>query len=102
MLPLVAVLLAVGTAQALAPSSKTVNVGDAYFSAKKLTVSKGARVTWNWIGFLNHNVTVTNGPVKFHSKTQVRGTFSHQFTRRGVYHLVCTIHPFMKMTILVR
>jgi hypothetical protein len=43
------------------------------------------------------------GPVRFHSPTQVRGTFSHVFTTKGTYTLYCTLHPLqMRETITVR
>jgi plastocyanin len=89
-------------ASALASSTKTVKIADSSFSAKKITIHKGQKVSWDWTGYLDHNVTVKSGPAKFHSKTQVRGVFTHRFTRKGVYHLECTIHPFMKMTVVVK
>jgi plastocyanin len=51
---------------------------------------------------LNHNVTVRSGPSTFHSRTQAQGSYSHVFTRPGTYALYCTIHPSMKMTVVVR
>lgn len=102
-------LLLVLTLAALACSSVAafafsgpVKIKDDYFSPKTLTIRKGAKVTWSWAGSLYHNVTVKSGPVRFHSRTQARGTFSHIFGRPGTYHLYCTIHPWMKMTIVVR
>ncbi|HEY5431026.1 MAG TPA: plastocyanin/azurin family copper-binding protein, partial [Solirubrobacteraceae bacterium] len=83
-------------------STSAIKVGDNYFGVKRLTVGRGARVTWRWAGVLNHNVTVKSGPATFRSRTQARGTFSHVFSRAGTYTLYCTIHPFMKMTVVVR
>lgn len=99
---LTAALLALSSVAALASGSKTVQVKDNYFTVKKLTVSKGTRVTWKWDAFLRHNVAVRSGPSKFKSRTQVRGSFSHTFTKAGTYHLFCTLHTYMKMTIVVR
>jgi plastocyanin len=82
--------------------TRTVRVADTYFSARRLTIRKGTRVTWNWVGYLNHNVTVRKGPSRFHSRTQVKGSFTHRFNRKGVYHLYCTLHPYMKMTVVVK
>jgi plastocyanin len=95
------VLLAAVSSVAMAATS-TVLVKDSYFSAKTLTVSRGGKVTWKWAGYLNHNVSVRTGPVKFHSRTQYTGTYTHTFLRKGTYHLYCTLHPFMKMTVVVR
>ncbi len=82
--------------------SGPVKVKDDYFAPKTLTVNKGAKVTWQWAGSLYHNVSVKSGPVKFQSHSQVKGSYSHTFTRAGTYHLVCTIHPKMTMTVVVR
>jgi plastocyanin len=81
---------------------KHVRVGDDLrFHPKKLKVHKGTKVLWKWDGMLLHNVTVTKGPVKFHSKTMTSGTYSHTFKKKGTYTLVCTVHGF-KMTVKVR
>jgi plastocyanin len=98
---LTAVLVGAFAVSALASSGKTVNVGDNYYGPKSLTVSKGTKVTWKWIGVLRHNVVVHTGPSAFSSKTQVRGSYSHTFTKKGTYQLVCTIHKSMKMTVVV-
>jgi len=81
---------------------RQVGLGDNYFHPGRLTIDKGTKVTWNWKGYLNHNVHVKSGPSKFHSPPQVQGSFSHVFNRRGTYHLYCTIHPNMKETIVVK
>jgi plastocyanin len=95
------VLLAAVSSVAMAASS-TVLVKDSYFSVKTLTVHRGASVTWKWAAYLRHNVAVKTGPVGFRSRTQYQGTFTHTFRRAGTYHLYCTIHPSMKMTVIVR
>ena len=100
LLALTAALIAFSAVAAFA--SSPVKVKDDYFSPRTLTVRRGTKVTWQWAGVLRHNVTVKSGPVKFHSRTQARGMFSYTFTKPGTYHLFCTIHPFMKMTVVVR
>jgi plastocyanin len=97
------IVVAISSVSALAAVTQQVNVKDNRFSVKHLTISKGGRVTWKWTGYLRHNVTVRKGPAKFQSKTQVVGTFSHVFTRKGTYTLYCSLHPeTMKMTVVVR
>jgi plastocyanin len=83
-------------------STRSVGVRDSYFSVKRLTISRGTKVRWSWGGVLNHNVTVKSGPSRFHSRTQVTGSYSHTFTKRGTYKLYCSIHPGMTMTVVVR
>jgi plastocyanin len=81
----------------------TVKLRDSTFGAKKLTIRKGSKVTWNWAGVLRHNVFVKSGPTTFHSRTFVHGSFSHVFTRRGKYVLFCTLHPVsMRETVTVK
>jgi plastocyanin len=99
---LIVVLTGVSAVTALASSGKTVKVADSYYGPKTLTVGRGTRVTWKWTGVLKHNVVVHTGPSFFSSRTQVRGTFTHVFTKKGTYALVCTVHPKMKMTVVVR
>jgi plastocyanin len=102
LIALTAVLIGVSAVSALASSGKTVKVGDNYYGPKTLKVGKGTKVTWNWVGVLKHNVVVHQGPSSFNSKTQVRGSYSHTFTKKGTYQLVYTIHPSMKMTVVVK
>lgn len=99
-----ATLLGVGPALS---KRKAVEVDDNYFAHKgdppTVTVHRNDRVVWEWEGRNRHNVTVTSGPVRFHSRTQRSGTYRKKLTRRGTYRIVCTIHPpKMRMTLRVR
>lgn len=100
-----AALAAVPAMSALASTpTKSVSVKDNFFTPKTVTIRRGTRVTWAWHSFgILHNVTVTSGPSKFHSGNKGGGTYSHLFTKKGTYHLICTLHPTqMKETIVVR
>ncbi len=103
---LLAIVLAVSAVSAVyagaATRTQSVTVGDNYFRPTTLSVRAGTKVQWKWVGVLLHNVTVRSGPVKFHSRPQVRGSFSYAFTKRGSYALVCTIHPSMTERVTVR
>jgi plastocyanin len=86
--------------------TKSVEVDDDYFVAKgaprTVTVHKGDKVKWEWEGSNPHNVTVTKGPVKFHSKDKTSGSYSKTLRKVGTYKIVCTIHaPKMRMTLKV-
>ena len=88
---------------ATALAATRVGVKDDKFSTRSLTISKGTTVRWVWKGHSRHNVTVVAGPRYFRSATKRSGTFTHRFTKRGTYRLLCTVHaPKMKMTITVR
>lgn len=85
---------------------RSVEVDDNYFVRKgsppTVSVNRNDTVVWEWEGRNPHNVTVTRGPVRFHSRTQRSGDYSKKVTRTGRYSIVCTIHPNMKMTLRVR
>jgi plastocyanin len=99
-------LAALATGALAAPAggaaSRTVKVDDNRFSPKALTVTKGTRVTWRWVGAAPHNVVVTKGPAKFASRTQTAGAFRRTLTRKGSYTIVCTLHSGMRQTLRVR
>lgn len=102
----IAVMLVLGIATAPtvpalgAGTTKNVKVGDEFFKPTVLSIKKGTKVKWTWVGSSLHNVTVTSGPTRFHSRDQARGTYSHTFTQKGTWHLICTLHGFT-MTIKV-
>lgn len=86
--------------------TKSVEVDDNYFvhkgAPRTVTVHKGDKVEWEWEGSNPHNVTVTKGPVKFHSKDKTSGAFEKRLRKVGTYKIVCTIHaPKMRMTLKV-
>ena len=89
------------TAQAAA--TKGVKVGDLFFKKTKVTVKSGDTVKWTWVGKAPHDVTVTRGPRKFHSRTQTSGTYSKKLRKRGTYRYICSVHPTqMKAKIVVK
>jgi plastocyanin len=107
---LLALLLAAGVAAAFAVPAlgstpvKKVKVGPLFsFSPKSITVKKGTKVVWNWVGGLPHNLAIKTGPVKFSSKKMYTGSYTHVFATKGTYVLICKIHVHqgMKMTIKV-
>jgi plastocyanin len=83
-------------------ATKSIALRDTFFSPRSVTVKKGTTVKWVWRGRLPHNVTVRKGPVKFHSSTKTKGSFSKKLTKRGTYRIVCTIHPGMNLTLKVK
>jgi plastocyanin len=103
---LLALLAALALVGALAvpalAATKTIALRDTFFSPRSATVKKGTTVKWVWRGRLPHNVTVTKGPVKFHSRTFTRGSYAKKMTRRGTYRIVCTLHSGMNLTLRVK
>ena len=105
-----ALLVGAAPAPVLAAAKKTIKLGDNYYSAKSLTVSRGTTVTWQWPGFDEagdvHDVKLKSGPKgvkKFQSEAASTDySFKRKLTVAGTYKLVCTLHHEMKMTIKVR
>lgn len=101
---LIATLAAAGVAAAIATpalgAGATVRVGDDFFRAKTVRITKGSTVTWRWVGSDSHNVVFRG----FKSRLQNKGTYRHRFAKAGTYRYVCTIHEDsgMKGTVIVR
>jgi plastocyanin len=91
-----------------APSATRVNVGDNYFvrpsGVPTVTVSKGTRVRWVWVGQGLHNVKVVRGPARFGSSSMTRGSYTKKVRKRGTYTIVCSIHTGrdQKMKLVVK
>jgi plastocyanin len=98
--------VAVGTGGAVVPSqappTKTIKLGDNFFSPSKVTVAAGTVVTFQWTGSSTHNVSVVKGPQKFTSPNQSDGTYVRTLTKPGTYKIVCTFHPGMNLTLKVK
>jgi plastocyanin len=101
LLAIASVIAGLGATLAIA-RSKSVTINDNSFSTGSVSIKKGGSVTWHWSGTHNrHNVTAIKGG-SFHSRTQKKGSYSHTFTRKGTYTLICTIHSrVMRMTVKV-
>ena len=80
--------------------TKSVSIGDNFFSPSSLSVSIGDTVQWSNNGNLVHTATGQN----FNSGNLGRGeTFSFRFTTPGTYQYSCQIHGVsMSGTIIVQ
>ncbi len=77
-----------------------------YSPASYNATVNGAAVVWKNNGGINHTVTTNstlNGNLPtFDSSSIAHGnTYQYAFTTAGTYHYYCTIHPWMKGTIVV-
>ena len=93
---------------ATAAKTKTVKVGDDYYSPVKFTVKKGTKVKWSWLvdNTDTHDVRLKAGPhgvKKFKSELAASDyTFSKKLTVPGTYKIYCSLHKEMKETIIVK
>jgi plastocyanin len=87
------------------PKTRVLKVGDFFFvkdsnHSATVHVAPGTVVKWHFVGTEDHNVTVYNGPGKFHSKDMSSGFYTHRVFKQGTYKIECTIHGF-KMRLVV-
>ncbi len=71
------------------------------FSPMLLTVKPGATVTWKNLDGEPHTVTSADGLFRS-GALDTNETYSFRFNRPGTYKYVCTIHPRMTASIVVR
>ena len=96
----VAAIAAVPPVVAQGAAKKTVTVHNFKFAPAKVTVKKGTTVTWKFVKDpAPHNVTGKG----FKSKSKISsGSYSHKFAKAGTYKYICSIHPNMKGTVVVK
>jgi plastocyanin len=87
------------------PAVKTaaVSIINYSFMPKKLTVAVNTKVTWTNNDSTGHNVISTTSGVPFgRTKPFPEGkSYSYKFTTPGTYTYYCSIHTYMKGTIIV-
>jgi len=84
-----------------ASAGAVVHIKDDAFSPTSIVIPVNATVT-----FINddddaHTVTASDG--SFDSKgLDTHQKWTHTFTKAGTYSYFCTLHPFMKATVVVK
>ncbi len=71
------------------------------FAPKDLTVTAGTTVTWKNADDSPHRIADINGAYAS-AALDTEDSFSHTFATPGVYKYFCSIHPYMKGTIVVK
>ncbi|GHO99354.1 metal-binding protein [Reticulibacter mediterranei] len=81
---------------------KIVEVNDKYmFDPTTLTIKKGSQVLWTNMSDASHTVTSNTGAFQTHGTLAEKQTFRFTFTTAGAFMYHCTVHPYMKATIIV-
>src|SRR5271157_2629802 len=89
------------TAPAAPVSGNQVNIDGFAFVPATLTISAGTTVTWTNRDEEPHTVAASDG--SFHSPGMGTGaTYSHTFAAPGTFEYVCSIHPMMHGTVVVK
>jgi plastocyanin len=95
-------LTAAGAAAVTAAASPaTIQIDNFAFTPAALTVTAGTTVTWKNEDDSPHRIGDKNGTFKS-AALDTDDTFSHTFTVPGEYAYICTIHPYMAGTIIVK
>jgi plastocyanin len=84
-----------------AGGGSTVEIMNFMFMPATLTVPVGTTVTWKFDDSTDHTVNADDN--SFASSPMANGqTFTHTFSTAGTVTYHCSIHPFMKGTIIVK
>lgn len=97
---LAAACIAAGAAFA-APGDTAVTIQNFDFHPMAVTVPVGSTVTWKNLDDEPHTVTSTDGSFRSEALDS-DDSYSHTFTRPGVYKYLCTIHPKMVAMVTVK
>ena len=88
-------------AHVLAATPQTIGIKQFKYGPSMLTVPVGTTVTW--VNRDEEPHTVTSGTGAFSSAGLVNDdTFVRTFTKPGTYQYFCSIHPYMKGTLVVK
>ena len=85
-----------------AVETDTVSIKNFAFSPVNISVKAGTKVTWTNNDSAAHTVTETDGKTGPSSGNLANGdSYSFTFTKPGIYHYDCAIHPNMTGTVTV-
>lgn len=85
-----------------AVETDTVSIKNFAFSPVNISVKAGTKVTWTNNDSAAHTVTETDGKTGPSSDNLNNGdSYSFTFTKPGIYHYDCAIHPNMTGTVTV-
>jgi len=97
-----AAVVSYATAAGTAPEASTIVMAkDFMFAPTALTVAAGSTVTWTNRDDEPHTV-VSEGGLFRSAALDTNESFSFRFDKPGTYRYMCTIHPRMVGTIVVR
>lgn len=83
-------------------SKTTITMRDIQFKPKSITVKVGDTVRWVNEDPLQHNVVAQSGANFSSELFDQNGTYRYKTTQAGTIKYVCTVHPGMEGTIVVK
>lgn len=88
-------------ANPVAASTDKVSITNFAFSAAKISVKMGTKVTWTNNDSVAHTVTADSGVGPKSDNISPGGTYSYTFDSVGTFAYHCSIHPDMMGTVTV-
>ncbi len=86
-----------------AESAQAVTIDNFAFSPTPLTIARGTKVVWTNDDGDVHSVTSTDDPKPFKSPALDSGdSFAYTFDHAGTFHYICSVHPYMQGTVIVK
>lgn len=85
----------------VAAATDKVSIQNFAFSAAKITVKMGTKVTWTNNDSVAHTVTADSGTGPKSDNISPGGTYSYTFGTAGTFAYHCAIHPDMTGTVTV-
>jgi amicyanin len=80
-------------------STVQVSIKDFKYAPAQITIHKGDTVTWTNLDPVGHDVTFSNSA----SPTlKTNESYSKTFNQTGTFDYICSIHPYMKGTVIVK
>ena len=86
---------------AAAARAATIKIDNFAFAPPDLTIAAGTTVTWKNEDDSPHRVTENNNGFTS-AALDTDDSFSHTFTKPGIYKYFCSIHPYMVGKIVVK
>jgi len=93
--------LSLNSASAIATEPNTIVLENFHFAPASLTIAAGTTVTWENLDEESHTVVSPDGLFRS-SGLERSDKFSFTFDKAGTYRFVCSIHPQMIGTIIVK
>jgi amicyanin len=78
-----------------------INIANFKFDPATLTVPVGTTVTWTNQDEEPHTVVAKDGSFRSPG-LDTHGSYSHTFAAAGTFDYICSIHPFMTGTVVVK
>jgi plastocyanin len=97
----VALAICLPALPAAAGNDSQISIKNFMFSPMTLTVAPGTTVTWKNLDGEPHLAVSLDGVFRSQALDQ-NDSFSFKFDKPGTYKYICTIHPQMKGTIVVK